>query len=285
MTSYNIILSEEGEQNSGFRTKNVPGDKARAVLIDQGNALIAKAVLVNATHGDFTEGGDAATLLIFEFTFISMKPSSHRFTSGKIILTLDDDSGNTRNRPEVVKISPTGTFAINKTTSIRDVKHTVTTSIKPEAMTAAAGELGYAWEATEVKETKHATALIGIKRLLGDYGKDNCVIWSLEEDSFEKQGIPSFLRTAVIVRRRDDVPFRFSIRVETGVDSGGKLRRFLGMEKADPVDPVELDDETDLDELGITSLESTTFDSKNMQQMDIGKYADVMIASLLSIPA
>lgn len=30
MASSNIILSEEGEPNSGFRTKNMPGDKARA---------------------------------------------------------------------------------------------------------------------------------------------------------------------------------------------------------------------------------------------------------------
>lgn len=285
MKSYNITLSEEGEPNSGFRTKNVPGDKARAVLVDQGSALIAKAVLANVTHGDFTEDGDAATLLIFEFTFTSMKPSSHRFASGKIILTLDDASGNIRNRPEVVKISPTGTFAINKTTSVKDVKQSVNTAIKPEAMAVAAGELGYVWEATEVKETKHSTALIGIKRLLGEYGKENCVIWSLEEDKFEKQGIPNFLRTAVLVRRKDDVPFCFSIQVETGVDYGGKIRRFLGMEKADPVDPVELDDETDLDDLGITSLDPTTFDSRNMQQMDIDKHSDVIMASLLSIPA
>ena len=114
-------------------------------------------------------------------------------------------------------------------------------------------------------------------QLLGEYGKDNCVIWSLEEDEHEKQGIPSFLRGAILVRRKDDVPFCFSIRVETMVDTGGKIRRMLGLEKSDPVDPVELDGETDLNDLGITSLDHTS--------LDIGKYSGVMMASLLSIPA
>ncbi|PMD53608.1 uncharacterized protein K444DRAFT_618802 [Hyaloscypha bicolor E] len=285
MEPVEILLLEEGDPNSGFRTKNVPGDKARAVLIDRGDALTLRAALVSVTHGDFTPNGDAATLLIFEFNFLSVK-SARRFTSGMIILTFEDASGNVKNRPEVSAIAPAGSFAINKSTSTRDVHQTFNASIKGNAA-GAGGDLGYVWDTSKVEETQHATTLVGMKRLFADFGKDNGVIWTLEEDKVKKQGIPSFLRAAVLLRRKDDVPFRFTISVDTGVDFEGKMRRLLGLEKPDPVDPVELDGETDLEDLGISSLDPSVVDVDltNMRDMDIGKHADVVLATLLKVPA
>jgi hypothetical protein len=285
MEPVEILLLEEGDPNSGFRTKNVPGDKARAVLIDRGDALTLRAALVSVTHGDFTPNGDAATLLIFEFNFLSVK-SARRFTSGKIILTFEDASGNVKNRPEVSAIAPAGSFAINKSTSTRDVHQTFNASIKGN-VAGAGGDLGYVWDTSKVEETQHATTLVGMKRLFADFGKDNGVIWTLEEDKVKKQGIPSFLRAAVLLRRKDDVPFRFTISVDTGVDFEGKMRRLLGLEKPDPVDPVELDGETDLEDLGISSLDPSVVDVDltNMRDMDIGKHADVVLATLLNVPA
>ncbi|KAK1764326.1 hypothetical protein QBC33DRAFT_547782 [Phialemonium atrogriseum] len=209
--------------------------------------------------------------------------SSRRFTSAKIILKFDDASNNVKNRPHVYAIAPAGTFAINKTTAKRDVHQAVNASLKGE-FAGVGGELGYVWDTTKVKEVTHATSLVGVKRIFSDFGKDNGVIWNMEEDA--GKGIPSFLRTAVLLRHRDDVPFRFTIDVETGVDWEGKLRRLLGLEKPDPVDPVELDDGTDLEELGIASLDPKTGeDLTNMRNMDIGKQADVVLATLLEVPA
>jgi hypothetical protein len=89
----------------------------------------------------------------------------------------------------------------------------------------------------------------------------------------------------VLLRRRDDVPFRFTIQVETGVDFEGKFRRMLGLEKPEVVDPVELDNNTDLDDLGIASLDPNAegVDLGNMVEMDISRNADVVLASLLTL--
>jgi len=281
---YEILLLEEGDPNSGFRTKNAPGDQARSVLIDHGDALILRATLASVTHGDFTTDGDAATLLIFEFNFTSMK-SSRRFTSGKVTLRFEDASGNVKNRPVVERIAPAGTFAINKTMSTRDVHQAFNAGVQGGAA-GITSELGYVWETSKVEEIEHATRLVGTKRLLADFGKDDTVIWGLEEDTKKKQGIPSFLRAAVLLRRRDDVPFRFTIAVETELDFGGRLRRLLGLEKPDPVDPVELDKGTDLEELGLASLDPNAagIDLANMRNMDIGKKADIVIATLIEVP-
>lgn len=280
-----ILLLEEGDLNSGFRTKNAPGDQARSVLIDRGNSLILRATLVSVTHGDLTADGDAATLLIFEFNFTSMK-SSRRFTSGSVTLRFEDASGNVKNRPVVERIAPVGTFAINKRTSTQNIHQAINAGIKGGAADSISGELGYIWETSEAKETEHATRLIGSKRLLADFGKNDTVIWGLEEDPKSRQGIPSFLRAAVLLRRRDNVPFRFTNAVETEVDFGGKFRRLFGLEKPDPVDPVELDQETDLGDLGIASLDPNAdgIDLANMQNIDIGNKAEVVIATLMEVP-
>ncbi|KAF2658951.1 hypothetical protein K491DRAFT_713194 [Lophiostoma macrostomum CBS 122681] len=284
MESHDILLLEEGDPNSGFRTKNAPNEKARSVLVDEGNALVLRAALISVTHGDFTIGGDAATLLIFEFNYLSMK-GSRRFTSGKIKLRFDNAKGDVKNRPIVDKIAPTGAFSINKTTSRRDIHQVLNAGINGEAI-GIGPELGYLWETNVTKEKEHATRLAGVQRMLSEgSGRDDTVVWTLEEDPVRKQGIPSFLRSAVLLRRRADVPFYFTIDVTTGVDFEGRLRRLLGMDKRDPVDPVQVDGGTNLTELGIASLDPKAgdIDLENMKAIDIGKKADVIVATPLEV--
>lgn len=52
------------------------------------------------------------------------------------------------------------------------------------------------------------------------------------------------------------------------------------------MDPVELRGETNLEELGIASLDpkAEDVDLTNMQDIDIGKKADVVLATLLDVP-
>lgn len=174
MDPVDILLFEEGDANSGFRTKNVEGDRVRSVLIDRGDVLAVRASLASVTHGDYTPDGDAATLLVFEFSFLSMK-QSRRFKTAKIILTFEDASGNLRNRPEVVTVVPAGKFFINKTTDERDVKHSANASLDGSAA-GAGGSLGYTWEMSQTQKTDHATTLVGTKRLFTDWGKVMCLV-------------------------------------------------------------------------------------------------------------
>jgi hypothetical protein len=284
MEPVNIPLLEEGEDAASLRTRNTDGQKARNMLIDRGNSLILQASLISVTHGDFAPDSDGASLLIFEFNFIGK--GERRFTNGEITITFEDAKQDTRNCPTVATISPGGRFAINKTTSARDIHQGLNATLGGGAGFAT-GELGFVWEQTEIKNDHHATTLVGLKRSLGvSGGKANTVTWILEEDPKTREGIPSFLRGGVLLRRRADVPFQFNIEVKSHVDFGGKLRRFFGLEKPDPVDPVELDGETDLEDLGISSLDPDTpgLDLQNMGSMDVTQHAHVVLASLLNIP-
>ncbi|KAI1115418.1 hypothetical protein F5Y14DRAFT_128937 [Nemania sp. NC0429] len=285
MEPFEILLVEQGDPNSGFRTKNAEGDKARSVLIDRGDVLALRARLASVIHGDYTPDGDAATLLVFEFNFLSMK-RSRRFKTATITLTFEDASGDLSNRPEVVMIAPDGNFLINKTTDKRDIKHSVNTSLNTSA-TGVGGTLGYNWEMSGTKEIDHATTLVGTKHRFADWGKDDVARWNLEEDDVKNAGIPSSLRTAVLLRRRANVPFRFTIDVDAGVDFnfGNMFRNMVGRGQPDIVDPVELDEDTDLEDLGIASLVPNVgdLDLRNMGAMDISQIANVALARLLTV--
>ncbi|KAK0623857.1 hypothetical protein B0T14DRAFT_425149 [Immersiella caudata] len=289
MEPVDIVLFEEGDPGaeSGYRTKNAPGQVARSVLIDRGESLVLRASLASVTHGDFSSDSDnAASLLVFEFRFLSN--SGRRFKKATITLLFDDASGDLRNCPEVHAIAPPeGKIAINKATSTKDIKHGVNAGVNV-GMSGAGAELGYTWEASQVKETVHATTLTAFKRCEGrDWGAPNMARWVIEEDHVAKGGIPTFLRSAVLLRRRDDVPFNFTIRVEYDTDLKGVFKRLIGQERPDPVDPVQLHNETarDLEDLRIVTLDPRLVDLGNMKEMDIAKHSDVVLATLLSLPA
>jgi hypothetical protein len=287
MQPVDIVLFEEGDPRgeSGYRTKNAPGQVARNVLIDRGESLVLRASLASVTHGDFSPNhDDGASLLVFEFRFLSN--SGRRFKKATITLVFDDASGDLRNRPEVHAIAPPeGKIAINKATSTKDVKHQFNAGLNV-GVTGGGGELGYAWEASQVKETTHATTLTGFKRRDGDWGAPNMARWIIEEDHVARDGIPTFLRAAVLLRRRDDVPFKFTIGVEYDTDLKGVFKRLIGQEKPDPVDPVQLGGETarELDDLRIATLDPKLVDLSNMKDMDIAKQSEVVLATLLSLP-
>ncbi len=285
-----ILLLEDGDSHSSFRTQNVPGSTARRVLIDRGEALILRVSLASVTHGDFSSSSrsnDGASLLVFEFRFLSMNPA-RRFKSARVELRFEDASGNVRNRPEVWAIAPEGKVAVNRTTTTKDVEHQAAAGLTAGGLLSGAvgAEVGYVWEASQTVEKVHATTLAGTKRLTEKFGGDNSVVWKLEEDEVKKDGLPSFLRTAVLLRRRDDLPFRFAIDAEYKMDFAGRVQTLFGGQRPDPVDPVQLDidGKADLEDLGIETLDGDAVDLTNMKEMDISKHADVVMATLVTTP-
>jgi len=281
MEEIEVLLLPQGDGGSGFRTKNEPGQTFRKGLVDRGEALITKAGIVNVTHGTLTaEDEDLATLLIFEFRFVSMK-SSPRFIRATITLTFEDANGSPKLDPEVERIVPEGSFSLNKTTSVKNIKHSANAGFNA-GIGGASGNAGYVWEMEEAKSRDHYTRLSGVRKLLGrTYGRDNSVIWSMEENDERKDGIPSFLRAAVLLRREDDVPFRFTIKVRTDVDFVSEIKSLFGMEKPDPVDPVDINPDVDPKDLRVGTLDPMKVDLTNMNALNLMEQADVVVTTLI----
>ncbi|TGO47458.1 hypothetical protein BOTNAR_0524g00050 [Botryotinia narcissicola] len=277
MDQFEVTLYPQGEDGSGFRTKNERGKTLRRTLVDRGDTLVMKAIIKNITHGKLkAQDDDYATLLVFEFFFVSLK-SSLRFIHATITLMFEDADGNKELNPEVYKIAPEGQIALNKTTTTRSITLGVNAGINV-GVSGAGGNVGMNWEMKEKRTQDHFTRLSGRKKLLGrDYGPEDSAIWSLEEskDKNKKDGISSFLRTAVLLRRQDDVPFRFKLKVATDVDFVGELRSMLGLETRDPIYPVEIGPETKPAEFRIGSLDPETYDLTNLDALDLSKEVDI----------
>ncbi|KAF2874323.1 hypothetical protein BDV95DRAFT_616844 [Massariosphaeria phaeospora] len=108
---------------------------------------------------------------------------------------------------------------------------------------------------------------------------DNKVTWRLEENGDKKNGIPTFLRAAVLLRRIDDVPFSLTVEVRTQVDFLTKLEMLFGKEKPDPIDPVQIGPELDLEDTNPDKVDIDQASRMKMETLDLSRQAKVELLS------
>jgi hypothetical protein len=273
MEDISVLLLPEGEEGQDFRVQNIPGEKFRQVLIDRGQALTVRAIITDVVHGTLTPDGDPATLLIFEFRFIS-PTTARRFVRATITLIFEDANRQLSLDPEVYRIAPEDTFWLNRTTTSKDITHGVKIGATG-GIPVVGGHGAYDWEMHETKTRDHHATLTGTKRLLKEWGSDNAVMWTMEENTNRKDGIPNFLRGVVLLRRKDDVPFGFTITIRTDVDFIAELRNLAGTRKAPLVDPVEVDPKT----LKLRRLGQKDVDETNLGQLDLKDHSGLKVAT------
>lgn len=285
MEEFEIDLLPEGKEGAEFRTQ--PPETFRKVVVQshRGDALLTRATVDSITHGSISPGGDPATLLVLEFRFISMQ-SSRRFTNCSITVTFEDAGGVVELQPEVYKVAPEGVFAINKTSTVSEVQKRA--SVGAKAGSSSLGtSVGYEWNLKEPQKKDHYGRLRGSKKILDEGETDNAVVWSMQEDDTpgKKEGIPTFLRAAILLRREADVPFSFLITIRSKVDfkTGleSDLRSLFGNKKVKEVNPVKVDSGIDPKHLRVKSLDPDKVDFSNMDTISLIDYADVTIASLV----
>ncbi|KAK1240308.1 hypothetical protein MKX08_007750 [Trichoderma sp. CBMAI-0020] len=197
-----IDLSELADSGLGgaFRGK---GDRNiyLKVLMDSGEKKQVKAKLIRVIPGTIDEDGDPAALLIFEFHF--HMPSGRRFKHTLITVTFEDEKSPSILDPEVYRIFPEGRYALDKVTNSKDVSHAVDAAVNG-GVAGASLELGYHWKMDRNIEKEHLGTLRGLSRRFKTYGEETSAVWEIEEDPVKEEGIPTFLRSAVILRLDDE---------------------------------------------------------------------------------
>ncbi|KAI4858528.1 hypothetical protein F4820DRAFT_442297 [Hypoxylon rubiginosum] len=277
---FDVPLSEKTVEEGEYRTKNRPGERFRSVLGDRGNQPFTKITIVSITHGKLTKDDDFATLLVFELRFIAT--GGRRFMSAEVIFRFEDSERQMIRDPVVHTISPYGKWAINKTVKVQNVKHGANASINA-GIELAGAEAGVSWELEEIKTREFYTALTGKKRVMEKtYGDDNTAIWKLGENEERADGIPTFMRAAVLLRRPEDVPFTFRVDVRTDVDFIGEVKTLFGWEKRDPIDPVEIDPGR-FPKASVPAVKAQDPKIYNLEEMgtwDVKEVADVSVVTL-----
>jgi len=256
MLNFEIPMIPEGDGNSAYRARLAPGESFQTTLLNQGNhgsIVKNRVVIVKLVTGTITPGGDPATLIVFEFQFYNK--GNHRFTSAEVSLEFEDASakksktGNHKLDPVVHKIGPVGAFALKMETNTSSITRSFDASINGGWNGIVGGSLGYKWEMTKDIKEMHYTSLTGTKdnKRDGAFGEDNAAVWWVDEDSETHEGIPNWLRTAVLLKRSHNGPFCVSLAVKTGVDFISELTTFWGLGRTEPIDPVTVDSELKID--------------------------------------
>ncbi|KAH0558882.1 hypothetical protein GP486_004488 [Trichoglossum hirsutum] len=275
--SFTIDLYPTGDKGSAFHVKNAPGGEIeRRHLIDRGSDLTVQGDLVRVLHGKLSPGGAPATLVIADFRFTSTD-SSRRFCRAIITVRFADEQQRVQCEPEVTSIAPNGHFSMQIKKRTEEVKRSANLSTQAGAgMLNVTGAFGV--EATESSSKQSQTTLVGDIRYDGKQpsGDKNAARWVLIENPTEKTGIPSFLRVAILVRRKSlKDKFTAMIKISAETDALSYLRALFGRVPED--DPVIFD--PDPDRAPTTSTEG--FDLDNLGGLDLKELWNVQSTTVL----
>ncbi|OAA35385.1 hypothetical protein NOR_07964 [Metarhizium rileyi] len=277
-----INLSEVPVEQGKFRTQNSSNERFRPLLVDRGNQLLTKVRIVGITHGELCETNDSATLLIFEFRFVAT--GGRRFKNASATFTFADSERQMRRDPVVHAICPDGQWALNRTEKIQTVKRGASAGIKA-GVDLGGAELGFQWEATEAMSRGYYTALSGssLVNRRPCVGDENVVVWELEENEDKKDGIPTFMRAAVLLRRPFDTPFTFTVKIQTDVDFIGEMKTLFGMERKDQIDPVEIAPGVSprARHATVATLDPKAHNLREMDNLDLKQVAGVTVVTIL----
>lgn len=271
---FSINLLHIGDAGSAFRTQNSPGEYQRRNMVDRGcgSEFCVQGNLTKVIHGKFLPGGGPATIIVMEFRFLSFE-SARRFRKATIELLFADciDSKPKGSRdPEVVRIAPMDKNLLNKIQEDRVLSREINLS-------GGAGFGNYVNIGGGIHEgvsksfkIESGASVDGAMRMEGrNKGTKNQATWNLLENSTIGDGIPSFLRSAILLKRKNDDPFIATIKIEAKVDRwhslGSTIQNMLGKTPKD--DPIIFDP-------GLKPVEEdipTGMEIENLSAFDITK--------------
>jgi hypothetical protein len=279
---FNVNLYPEGGSNS-LHTRNPDDEEFRRLLVMTQNAgagespLTMKVALKEMHHGKLTWGRRTfeGTLLVFHFQFKS-KVSKRRYRSASITFEFFDKEGKSSRDPAVIKVSPSTEEDryLNRSKWTREVTKGGNIGLKPEWV-----DVGAKLEWKDTKDLKFSARLTTETHYSkGKNGDENAVTWSMEENTGQEDGIPSFLQAAVLLRRSTDEPFVAKLRVKSDVDWWSDGRRLLPIttDVDKIIDPVTITPVTtqNLDNNEITGV--TDEELQKMDKLPMDKYYKIV---------
>jgi len=239
LPSFDIGLSPTGDAGSSFRTQNDPSaplQRSHYVERNKGGVDIRCSCL-DVTHGMWSSSSDkSATLLVLQFRFDPRK-RARRIQDVNVTLRFAGMKPG-ESDPEVAAIAPDGTFNLVPTTQHEEITQGGSLALGAAAPVGGITATGTASRQKAVSRdtSDHTTVTGSIDLKERNWGAKNCASWTLLENKTAKTGVPKSMRTAILLKRKDDNPFQCIVKIDAGVDYKSSLERmFGGKPKDDPV--------------------------------------------------
>ncbi|RYP49673.1 hypothetical protein DL768_004669 [Monosporascus sp. mg162] len=271
--------------HSGFHLLNVDDDDFRRVWAQTTNGsspLSVRVKLAELHHGKivYEEEICQATLLLFEIRFESSL-QERRYKSAKVTLEFFDRDGKAKQDPHVVRLAPDKMHWLNKTTYDKTTSRGASLGVQAGAEVAGA-EATVQWDVEYTKPKKFKATLTGKPHHSEGrrpHKNENAVTWTMQENKDECDGVPSFLQTAVLLKRTYNVPFFARLRIKSNVDFATLLRRALPFttDQDKTIDPVVfMPGNVQVRDSSITGI--TEADLKHMHKLPVSSYFKVNLS-------
>lgn len=232
---HNIDLLPAEDETSVYRfTTEVQSYRQRRQIIERGSphSLLVQTSVVQVVHGTLSNG-EPASLIVTDFRFIS-RARSRRFKSATINYTFKavepDATG-----PTVIDIAPRGYVSLTPTGTMIVLPRGSSTSSSSEGSdnSARSSISGSLWERSESKMTLDQTLVAGTMRSeLSKSGETDTARWMLSENESQKTGIPTLLRTAILLERKkkeENQKFLATVDIKASVDLAYSMRNAVDM--------------------------------------------------------
>ncbi|KAI1195867.1 hypothetical protein F5X97DRAFT_345266 [Nemania serpens] len=228
---FDVGLYPEGGSNS-LHTQNPEDEQFRTILAAtekaHGSPLTMKVTITEVHHGKlrWDRRDFKGTLLLFHFQFRSKVVVGRRCKKSSVTLEFSDPGGDMSHYPAVFKVapSPEEDRYLNRTERERERTVWAELNMKPPWV-----DIGGSSEYKDTKPPEFSASLITDTHWSDNKsgGPQDAVTWSMEENAAQEDGVPSFLQTAVLLRRTRTKAFRVQLRVRIEVDWGSNSRGLL----------------------------------------------------------
>ena len=175
------------------------------IITDAVAGLLVKARLDRVVHGQESENGKPASLIVFAFRFHGIN-KRRRFRSVVIKIRFQHEKDLMKSDPEVVALWPDGDFTLSKSTVPVQVTKSIGGTVNGGVNFASANATAK-WERQANYQTEDRATLVGstfLDMTARKSGKDNAILLSLYEDESASSSIVSDLRVATLLRRNSD---------------------------------------------------------------------------------
>jgi hypothetical protein len=169
-----------------------------------------------------------------------------------------------------------GFFSLSPTTTIQEIKRTGNVGGSGGAFGSSLNA-GYTYEVSEtVKKTK-AAALVASKRVRGrSDGARNSAEWTLYENGSTNDGIPTFMRAAVLLVRplpSKNRKFLATVTIDTQVDvitaAEEGLKSLFGKKKVPLVDPIIFEPTRKDSPESVFEIDPKNLKAKNLEDISV----------------
>lgn len=283
--AFDVDLTPKGGNNA-FHVPNPEGSDFRRVFVrtpNERSPLTTRIQLVEIHHGTMMYEGEKhkATLLVLDIRFQS-RVQDRRYTSARVTLEFFDAGKRAQRDPAVVRVVPDAMHWVHRSSFERTTRAAATLGANAGFSGVVGGEGSLSWEREDKVPLKFKATVSGSRGYSrGKAGDENAVTWAMDENQSEADGIPSFLQTAVLLRRRTDQPFIVKLRVDSTVDLVSQGLRALPLTTdKDKVVPaiVVKPAETQIRSSAATGI--TQDDLAAMERLPMEKYFTVSMAEL-----